>query len=68
MKRLQILGIVVGGAIAVFAIYTFGWHENNGGHRTIPTIARGRQIYTLGEGDVVRVPAAAARCEVSQEA
>lgn len=68
MKPFRTLGIVVGGAVAAFAIYTFGWHDNSGGRRTTPTVARGHHVYTVSEGDVVRIPAAAARCEVSGEA
>ena len=68
MKRFRTLAIVVGGAVAAFAIFTFVWHDNGGGSRTIPTVARRHHVYTVSEGDVVRVPAAAARCEVSGEA
>lgn len=71
MKRLHTFGIVVVvGAVAAFAIYTFGWRDNGGGSGggTIPTVAGRHHIFTLSEGDVVRVPPAAARCEVSQEA
>jgi hypothetical protein len=68
MKRFRTLGIVVAGAVAAFAIYTFGWQDNSGGPRTTAAVARRDHVYTLSEGDVVRVPAAAARCEVSGEA
>jgi hypothetical protein len=68
MNQLRTLGIVVGGVVAVFAIYTFGWHDDGGGRPTISTVPRRHHVYTLNEGEVVRIPAAAARCEVSQEA
>jgi hypothetical protein len=68
MNQLRTLGIVVGGVVAVFAIYIFGWHDDGGGRPTISTVPRRHHVYTLNEGEVVRIPAAAARCEVSQEA
>lgn len=67
MKGLAALGIGVGGALAAFAVYTFGWHNDDGSGRSAPRDARIRHVYTLGQGDAVRVPAAAARCEVSSE-
>jgi hypothetical protein len=66
MKGLAALGIPVCGAVAAFAIYTFGWHEDDGRQGT-PSDAQVRHVYTLAQGDAVRVPAAAARCEVSAE-
>jgi hypothetical protein len=65
MKALGALAIVIGGAVVAFAIYTFAWHDD----RTDETraVAQGHHVYTLREGDAVRVPAAAARCEVSGE-
>jgi hypothetical protein len=66
MKGLAGLGIVVGGAVAAFAVYTFVWHDDDGSRRTTERDDRIRHVYTLGQGDAVRVPAAA-RCEVSAE-
>ena len=67
MKGLVALGIVVGGAVAAFAVYTLSWHDDDGSRRATPAGERGRHVYTLGQGDAVRVPAAAARCEVGSE-
>jgi hypothetical protein len=51
------LAIVVGGAVAAFAIYTFGWHDRG----------RRQRVYTLRDGDVVLRPEAATRCVASAE-
>jgi hypothetical protein len=53
--------------VAAFAIYTFGWHDHGSNGRTAPVGRSGHRVYTLSEGDVVRIPAAAARCEVTEE-
>jgi hypothetical protein len=57
-NALAALAIVVAGAVAAFAVYTFGWQENEdaGPTRTATTGAGGR-VYTLRQGDLVRVPA-----------
>jgi hypothetical protein len=67
MKGLAALGIVVGGALAAFAVYTLAWHDDDSSRRATPTGERVRHVYTLAQGDAVRVPVAAARCEVSSE-
>jgi hypothetical protein len=67
MRGLAALGIVVGGAVAAFAVYTFGWHDDGDSRRATQRDARIRHVYTLRQGNVVHVPAAAARCEVSAE-
>jgi hypothetical protein len=67
MKALAALAIVTGGTVVAFAIYTFAWHKGRSA-RTIRPAAPGHNVYTLSEGDVVIVPGAAARCEVSGEA
>jgi hypothetical protein len=67
MKGLTALGIVVGGAVAAFVVYTFAWHDDGDSRRGTPSDAQVRHVYTLAQGDAVRVPAAAARCEVSAE-
>lgn len=69
MKALAALGIVVAGVVTAFAVYTFGWRESESDRRTHTALtATGRHVYTLRMGDVVRVPAAATRCEASAEA
>ena len=67
-KALAALSIVVAGAVAAFAVYTFGWREGGdaGQTRTATTRAGGR-VYTLHQGDLVRVPEAATECQASQE-
>jgi len=65
VKALGALAIVVGGAAVAFAVYTFGWHDDRSDEPR-PAV-QGHTVYTLREGDVVQVPAAAARCEVSAE-
>jgi len=74
MKALAALAIVVAGAVAGFAVYTFGWH-NRGGTRaslgvpvaTVKDVAGTHRVYTLRDGDVVLRPEAATRCEASGE-
>src|SRR5687768_5772707 len=67
-KALAAFAIFVAGAVAAFAVYTFGWR--NGGNdretRTAPP-GTGMRVYTLRQGDVVRVPEAATECRASQE-
>jgi len=67
MKGLAALGIVVGGAVAAFAVYTFAWHDDGESRRDTPSDTQVGHVYTLGQGDAVRIPAAAARWEVSAE-
>ena len=67
MKGLAALGIVVGGAVAAFAVYTLAWHDDGDSGRDAPSDAQARHVYTLAQVDAVRVPAVAARCEVSAE-
>ena len=78
-QALVALAIVVGGAVAAFAVYTFGSHETTTRTVTVTTTKRdpyvktvtdaaGRhRIYALRYGDIVVRPGAAARCEASQE-
>ena len=72
MKPLAGLAIVVGGAVAAFAVYTFGWRQSDTNHQTaraFVTTETGRhRLYTIRQGDVIRVPAAATECEASGEA
>jgi hypothetical protein len=67
MKLRGAVAIAAAAAAAAFAVYTFGFHEERRHHRTT-TRAHTPHVYTLRAGDVVRVPAAAARCEVTGEA
>jgi hypothetical protein len=68
MRRLLTLAIVVAGAVAAFAIYTFGWRDDDGD--PVPDASGalvGTHVYVGRPGDVFRVPATATRCLVSQE-
>lgn len=67
MRGLAALGMVIVGAVAAFAVYTLGWHDDDGGGRGASD-DRAHHVYILTQGDVVRIPGAAARCEVSHEA
>jgi len=65
-KALAAFAILVAGAVAAFAVYSFG-REDHGDLQTKGTAATGSRIITLRRGDVVRVPAAATECEASEE-
>lgn len=67
MRGLAALGLVIVGAVVTFAVYTFGWHDDDDGHQGASD-DRARHVYILKQGDVVRIPGAAARCKVSHEA
>lgn len=68
MKGLAALGIVVAGAAAGFAIYTFGWRDDGEHQSNSASVSvRGRHVFTLRQGDIVNVPATATRCEASHE-
>jgi hypothetical protein len=59
-RALAALAVVVAGIVAIFAVHTFGWRDGGGetsGH-----------VFTLHQGEVIRVPSAATRCVASQEA
>jgi len=68
-KALVALAIVVGGIVAAFRIYTFGWRESSGDKaRTFVTTETGRhRLYTIQSGDLIRLSATATECEVSAE-
>ena len=67
-RVLAALAIVVAGAVAAFAVYAFGWQEGGDtGETRGATTERGTRVYTLRQGDVVRIPQAATECEASQE-
>jgi len=69
MRSLVALALVIGGAVAAFAIYTFGWHDDHRPQTGSVTTETGRhRLYTIRSGDVVRVPATATQCEASHEA
>jgi hypothetical protein len=58
LKGLAALGIVVAGAVAGFAGYTFGWRDGGGRQRDSASVSvRGRQVFTVRQGDTVNVPA-----------
>ena len=71
-KALTALAIVVVGAVGGFAVYTFGWRESGSNRQTrtgFVTTETGRhRLYTIRQGDVIRVPATATQCEASGEA
>jgi hypothetical protein len=65
---LAVLAILVASAVGAFAVYTFGWHDNENGRATKqPQSNGGRRVITLHNGDVVLRPQAATRCEASGE-
>lgn len=71
LKALVALAILVGGAVAAFAVYTFGWHESDAASATTTSVTTetGRhRLYTIRQGDVIRVPATATECEATGEA
>jgi hypothetical protein len=77
-QALVALAIVVGGTVAAFAVYTFGWHDTA---RTVTVTTTKRDPYvkrvkdaagthriiTLRYDDIVVRPGAAAQCGASQE-
>jgi hypothetical protein len=72
LKALVALAIVVGGSVAAFGIYTFGWHESSDDHNArsaqVTTETGRHPLYTIRNGDVIRLSATATECEVSGEA
>lgn len=69
-KALAALAIVVAGAVAAFAVYTFGWRDDDedDGPETAAAATTTPRVYTLRRGDVVRMRDAATRCVASAEA
>jgi hypothetical protein len=74
------LAILVGGAAAASAAYTFGWHDSAARTITVTTTAKRDpyvktvkdpsgtyRVYTLRYGDIVRRPQAATRCRAEGE-
>ena len=71
MKALVALAIVVGGAVAAFGVYTFGWHESDSVSvltTSVTTETGKHRLYTIRQGDVIRFPATATECEATGEA
>jgi hypothetical protein len=69
VKAFAALGIVVAGAVGMFAVYTFGWRDSGGEPQAdVVVAADGHRIYTIRHGDVIRVPATATECVADQEA
>jgi hypothetical protein len=77
-RTLAALAIVVSGAVAAFAVYTFGWDDSstaNGGApkrtdpfvKTVSDVTGTHRVYTLRDGDYVRRSQAAVECLASQE-
>jgi hypothetical protein len=63
VKALGVLLVLVMGAVGAFAIYTLGWRDGETDEATPP----GARVYTLRQGDRVRVPAVATECLATQE-
>jgi hypothetical protein len=73
-QALVALAIVVGGALAAFTVYAFGWHDSATRTITVSTprgdpfaktvrdVTGTHRVYTLRYGDVARRPEAAAEC------
>jgi hypothetical protein len=58
VRTLAALAVIVAGAVAAFAVYTFGWREDD----ETPT-----RVFTLHRGDEIRVADAATHCVASEE-
>lgn len=63
MKALAALTVLVAGAVAAFAVYTFGSRDEE----SSPPTRRGPAVYTLRQGDRVRMPSVATECEATVE-
>jgi hypothetical protein len=63
VKALVALAILVAGAVVAFGIYTFGWREDEA-EQAAP---RAERVYTLRQGDRVRMPSTATECLATQE-
>lgn len=63
MKALAALVVLVAGTVGAFAVYTFGWRDDATDEPTPP----GARVYTLSQGDRVRMPAVATECLATQE-
>jgi hypothetical protein len=63
VKALAASLVVVAGAVAAFAVYTFGWRDDE----AEPVTPSGERVYTLRQGDRVRMPSVATECLATQE-
>jgi hypothetical protein len=63
VKALAALLILVAGAVAAFGVYTFGSRDDES-ERVGPP---GERVYTLQQGDIVRMPSVATECLATQE-
>lgn len=68
MKTPVAFAILVAAAVGIVAGYALGRHQTKSEHPTAAPATRVKHVYTLRQGDVIRVPATATRCEVSSEA
>lgn len=70
-KGLAALAIVAAAAVGGFAVYTFGWRDDDNARTTrttsVTTETGRHRVYTIRQGDVIRVPATATECEASHE-
>jgi hypothetical protein len=62
VKTVAVLLVLVAGAVGAFAVYTFGWRDT-----TEEAAPPGERVYTLRQGDRVRMPSAATECLATQE-
>jgi hypothetical protein len=67
-KALPALAIVVAGALAAFAIYTFGWHEAGNNVSGGAGGAETSHVVIIRDGDVVRDPRTGTVCQATGEA
>ena len=68
MKTPVVFAILVAAAVGVVAGYIFGRHNTKSAHPSVVPATPVKHVYTLRQGDAIRVPATSTRCEVSSEA
>ena len=68
MKTPAVPAILVAAVVGIVAGYLLGRHEAKSEHATVAPVTQVKHVYTLRQGDAIRVPATATRCEVSSEA
>jgi len=77
-RLLVALVTLVAGVAAVFAIYTFGWHDENSSSQSTPLrgalspkkftgMIGSERLYTIRYGDVIRFPGTATLCQATGE-
>jgi hypothetical protein len=64
VKALVALAILVTGAVATFAVYTFGSDDE----AELTQTSTAPRVFSLEQGDIVRMPSAATECEATHEA